>query len=84
MKKLFLILFALISINCVGQDTTIYQKRNQIYMLIRQPIANDNPILTDCIKQNAKKRRNQNRAFILVTSTIFTSLTIWYFGNTIR
>jgi hypothetical protein len=84
MKKLFLILFALISINCVGQDTTIYQKRNQIYMLIRQPIANDNPILTDCIKQKAKKRRNQNRAFIFTTSAIFASLTLWYFGNTIR
>ena len=84
MKKLFLILFALISINCVGQDTLIYQKRNQIYMLIRQPIANDNPILTDCIKQNAKKRRNQNRAFIFTTSAIFASLTLWYFGNTIR
>ena len=84
MKKLFLILFALISINCVGQDTLIYQKRNQIYMLIRQPIANDNPILTDCVKQNAKKRRNQNRAFIFTTSAIFASLTLWYFGNTIR
>jgi hypothetical protein len=84
MKKLFLILFALISINCIGQDTLIYQKRNQFYMIVRQPIANDNPLIKSSLYEKQRIRKKQNRVFVIVTGVIFTSLTYWYFSNTLK
>ena len=85
MKKILVVLSILFSVNCVGQDTSIYQMRNEFYMVVRQQLPKDNPLVVNYVTDKKRiYRRNQTRAFAIVTSVIFTSLTIWYFNGVSR
>ena len=85
MKKLIVVLSILFSVNCVGQDTSIYRVRNEFYMVVRQPIPKDNPLVVNYMTDKKRiDRKKQNRIFSIVTGVIFTSLTIWYINGVSR
>ena len=85
MKKLIVVLSILFSVNCVGQDTSFYRMRNEFYMVVRQPIPKDNPLVVNYMTDKKRiDRRKQNRIFTIVSGVIFTSLTIWYINGVNR
>jgi len=60
--------------NSYCQDTTYYQKRGEMYMMVRTHITNVN------VKPRLNiKQRRANTRFITFVSTMFIGLTVWYF-----
>jgi hypothetical protein len=79
MKKVIVILSILFSVKCVGQDTSIYQMRNEFYMVVRQPLPKDNPLVVNYMTDKKRiNRRIQNQAVFAISMFIFGSMTIWY------
>lgn len=82
MKKLFLAITILFAVSVKAQDTTYYMKRNKFYMEVKQQLEVTNP--TD--KEHAlfverKKRKRKDRVFTIVTTTIFASLSVWFWSG---
>lgn len=80
MKKLFLAITILFSLNGKAQDTTYYLKQQKLYMSIRSEITNPTDKLK-VIKLKEQKRKRENRVFTIVTTTIFTTLSVWFFSG---
>jgi cell division protein FtsL len=80
MKKLLFAIAIIFSVNCKAQDTTYYQKRNDLYMSIRSKVA-DSTIYKQQYSVRVKKRKRNDRIFTIVVSTIFVGLSAWYWGK---
>lgn len=77
MKKIITLVLILFTINCVGQDTTYFRQREELYMSIRTKIT-DTTIQRKYLPDLKKQRRRDN-IFILSVASFFTAATIWYF-----
>jgi cell division protein FtsL len=80
MKKVFLAIAIIFSVSVKAQDTTFYQKRNDLYMSIRTKVA-DSSIYKKEYSLKVKKRQRNDKIFTIVVGTIFTSVTIWFWGK---
>jgi cell division protein FtsL len=80
MKKVFLAIAIIFSVSVKAQDTTFYQKRNDLYMSIRTKVA-DSSIYKKEYSLKVKKRQRNDKIFTIVVGTIFASLTAWYWGK---
>jgi cell division protein FtsL len=80
MKKLLFAIAIIFSVNCKAQDTTYYQKRNDLYMSIRSKVA-DSTIYSQQYSVRVKKRKRNDKIFTIVVSTIFVGLSAWYWGK---
>jgi hypothetical protein len=83
MKKAIFILSILFSINCMGQDTTFFQKRNDLYMSIRTKV-NDSTIYKQQYSLRVKKQRRNNKIFTIVATSIFTGISVWFWKGYAR
>ena len=80
MKKLFLAIAILFSLNGKAQDTTYYLKKIKLYMQIRQQI--NNPTQKENMLLIAKKRKaKKDKVFVVAVTTIFTTLSVWFFSG---
>ena len=80
MKKLFLAIAILFSLNGKAQDTTYYLKQTKLYMQIRRQI--NNPTQKENMLLIAKKRKaKKDKVFVVAVTTIFTTLSVWFFSG---
>lgn len=77
MKKLLTTTAIILSLGCAAQDTTYYQKRNDLYMAVRTKVTDDE-IYKQHYSLKLKKRRRNDRIFTIVTTSIFTGISIWF------
>jgi len=77
MKKLLTTTAIILSLSCAAQDTTYYQKRDDIYMSIRTKVTDDK-VYKQHYSLQLKKRRRNDRIFTIVTTSIFTGISIWF------
>ena len=80
MKKLFVVVAILFSVSAKAQDTTYLQKRNDLYMSIRTKVI-DSTIYKQQYSLKLKKRRRNDRIFVIVTSTLFAGVSVWFWGG---
>ena len=80
MKKLFIVVAILFSVGAKAQDTTYLQKRNDLYMSIRTKVI-DSTIYKQQYSLKLKKRRRNDRIFVIVTSTLFAGVSVWFWGG---
>jgi cell division protein FtsL len=81
MKKLLFAIAIIFSVSVKAQDTTFYQKRNDLYMSIRSKVI-DSTIYKQQYLVKFKKRRREDRIIIIAATTLFTSLSLWFWkGN---
>jgi len=83
MKKTIFILSILFSINCMGQDTTFFQKRNDLYMTIRSRVV-DSTIYKQQYSLKLKKRRRNDKIMTIVVGTIFSGISVWFWSGYTR
>lgn len=80
MKKLITILAIGATLSGAAQDTTYYQKRNELYQIVRTRVTDDN-----VYKQHyyiaTKAQRRRNIIFIAMTGVFFASASILFFGH---
>lgn len=77
MKKLFFAIAILFSFSTKAQDTTYYQKRNDLYMSIRSKVI-DSTIYKQQYSLKLKKQRKSNRVFTIVATSIFAGISVWF------
>lgn len=80
MKKVLFAIAIIFAVNCKAQDTTYYQKRNDLYMSIRTKVI-DSTIYKQQYSLRVKKHQRNAKIFTIVVGTIFTSVTIWFWGK---
>lgn len=80
MKKILTILAVLFVVNCSAQDTTYIQKRNELYRQISTRVT-DTAIYNRYYTLEYKKQRRRDNTFMIVVGTIFTGLSVWFFGG---
>ena len=80
MKKVLFAIAIIFSVSVKAQDTTYYQKRNDLYMSIRTMVT-DSTIYKQQYSVRVKKRKRNDKIFTIVVSTIFVGLTAWYWGK---
>lgn len=80
MKKLFVVVAILFSVSAKAQDTSFYQKRNDLYMSIRTKVI-DSTIYKQQYSLKLKKRKRNDRIFVIVTSTLFAGVSVWFWGG---
>ena len=76
MKKLLIIFAILFATNCKAQDTTYYQKRDNLYMMIRSEVKDTT--LSKRFYINEQRRKRSNRVWSIVAGVIWGSITGWY------
>ena len=77
MKKLLFAIAILFSFSTNAQDTTFYQKRNDLYMSIRSKVI-DSTIYKQQYSLKLKKQRRSNRVFTIVATSIFAGISVWF------
>ena len=77
MKKLLFTIAILFAVNCKAQDTTFYQKRNDLYMSIRSKVT-DSTIYKKQYSLKIKKRRRNDKIFTIVATSIFAGVSVWF------
>jgi hypothetical protein len=77
MKKLLFAIAILFSFSTKAQDTTYYQKRNDLYMSVRSKVI-DSTIYKQQYSLKLKKRRRNDRIFTIVTTSIFAGVSVWF------
>lgn len=83
MKKLLFAIAILFAVSVKAQDTTYYKssalwtKRQDLYMNIRTKVT-DTTIYNRYYTLEYKKRRRKDRVFTIVATTIFASLSVWF------
>ena len=77
MKKLFFAIAILFSFSTNAQDTTFYQKRNDLYMSIRSKVI-DSTNYKQQYSLKLKKQRKSNRVFTIVATSIFAGISVWF------
>ena len=80
MKKILTIVAILFVVNCQAQDTTYYQKRNDLYMNIRSKVT-DSITYKQQYSLRVKKRRRTDRIITIVSSTLFAGISVWFWGG---
>lgn len=80
MKKLLLGLAIIFSLGAQAQDTTFYQKRNDLYMAVRSRVI-DSTIYKQQYSLKVKKRKRKDRVIAIVTGTIFASISVWFWSG---
>jgi cell division protein FtsL len=83
MKKLFFAIAILFSFSTKAQDTTFYQKRNDLYMSIRSKVM-DSTIYKQQYSLKVKKRRRKDRITTIVVGTIFAGISVWFWNGYTR
>jgi cell division protein FtsL len=83
MKKLLFAIAILFAVNCKAQDTTFYQKRNDLYMSIRSKVA-DSSIYKQQYSVRVKKHQRNSKIFTIVATTIFASVSVWFWNGYTR
>ena len=83
MKKLLFAIAILFSVGTKAQDTTYLQKRNDLYMSIRTKVT-DSEIYKKQYSLKLKKRRRNDRIVTIVATSIFTGISIWFWGGYAR
>jgi hypothetical protein len=78
MKKLIIIILLFLNINSYGQDTTYYQRHNNLYMSIRQVTdVTNNSVYTQHYNLKKAKQRRNNTIFDIVAGALFVGFTGW-------
>ena len=77
MKKLFFAIAILFSFSTKAQDTSFYQKRNDLYMSIRSKVM-DSVIYKQQYSLKIKKRKRNDRIFTIVATSIFAGISVWF------
>jgi cell division protein FtsL len=80
MKKVLFAIAILFSVNCKAQDTTFYQKRNDLYMSIRSKVT-DSTIYKQQYSVRVKKRKRNDKIFTIVVGTLFASVSVWFWNG---
>ena len=80
MKKVLFAIAIIFSVSVKAQDTTFYQKRNDLYMSIRTTVA-DSSIYKKEYSVRVKKRQRNDKIFTIVVTTIFVGLSVWHWGK---
>lgn len=80
MKKVLFAIAIIFSVSVKAQDTTYYQKRNDLYMSIRTMVT-DSTIYKQQYSVRVKKRKRNDKIFTIVVTTIFVGLSAWYWGK---
>jgi cell division protein FtsL len=80
MKKLLFAIAIIFSVNCKAQDTTFYQKRNDLYMQIRSKVI-DSTIYKQQYSLKVKKRKRNDRIITIVVGTIFSGISVWFWSG---
>jgi cell division protein FtsL len=83
MKKLFFAIAILFSFSTKAQDTTFYQKRNDLYMSIRSKVV-DSSIYKQQFSYKVKKRKRNDRIYTIVAGTIFAGISVWFWNGYTR
>jgi cell division protein FtsL len=77
MKKLFFAIAILFSVSTKAQDTSFYQKRNDLYMSIRSKVM-DSVIYKQQYSLKVKKRRRNDRIYTIVVTSLFAGVSVWF------
>ena len=77
MKKLFFAIAILFSVSTKAQDTSFYQKRNDLYMSIRSKVI-DSTIYKQQYSLKLKKQRKNNKITTIVATSIFAGISVWF------
>jgi len=77
MKKLFFAIAILFSFSTKAQDTSFYQKRNDLYMSIRSKVM-DSVIYKQQYSLKIKKRKRNDRIFTIVATSLFAGISVWF------
>jgi len=80
MKKLIVIFVILFATNVKAQDTTYYLKQQKLYMAIRSEVTKPNECLK-AYKLQEQKRRRKDRTLVIISSTIFAGISIWFWNG---
>ena len=80
MKKLLFAIAIIFSVNCKAQDTTYYLKQQKLYMAIRSEVTNPTDQLK-AFKLQQQKRKRKDRIITIVASTIFASVSVWFWNG---
>jgi hypothetical protein len=67
----------------MGQDTTFFQKRNDLYMTIRSRVV-DSTIYKQQYSLKLKKRRRNDKIMTIVVGTIFSGISVWFWSGYAR
>ena len=77
MKKLLFAIAILFSFSTNAQDTSYYQKRNDLYMSVRTKVM-DSVIYKQQYSLKIKKRKRNDRIFTIVATSIFAGISVWF------
>jgi len=77
MKKLLFAIAILFSFSTKAQDTTFYQKRNDLYMSVRSKVI-DSTIYKQQYSLKLKKQRKNNNITTIVATSIFAGISVWF------
>jgi len=77
MKKLLFAIAILFSFSTKAQDTTFYQKRNDLYMSVRSKVI-DSTIYKQQYSLKLKKQRKNNKITTIVATSIFAGISVWF------
>jgi hypothetical protein len=87
MKKLFLAIAILFSLNGKAQDTTyfhsqanMWKKHNDLYMNIRTRVT-DTTTFNRYWTLERIKRKKKDKTFVIAVTTIFTTLSVWFISG---
>ena len=76
--KVILILLLLISLKLFAQDTTYYQKRNELYMTTR---VTDVDLYNKHYSFVVKKRQKRDRRITIISTILFTAISTWFWSG---
>lgn len=80
MKKTFLAIAILFSMNTKAQDTTYIQKRAQLYMVVRTPVVDEGTYHKYYSLQKRRQAR-KNRIMGAATLALWTGVSIWFWSK---
>ena len=80
MKKVLFAIAILFAVNCKAQDTTYYLKQQKLFMAIRSEVTNPNEC-EKAFKLQQQKRKRKDRIYTIVASTIFASISVWFWNG---
>jgi hypothetical protein len=80
MKKLLTTTAIILSLNCAAQDTTYFQRRNDLYMSIRTHVADSTLYKQHYSVLKAKRHRN-DVIFTIAAGVLFGGISAWFWNK---
>ena len=80
MKKVLFAIAIIFSVNCKAQDTTFYQKRNDLYMSIRSKVT-DSLIYKQQYSLKVKRKKRIDRIYTIVATSLFAGVSVWFWNG---